>query len=160
MRQVIIEKAQNLLYLTLTRDAFHDWFIWRRVAVDYSSTNCNSYTYYCISVVWQSRMGLLGKLLLAIVTLTAVGIGYIFYTLNQVPPLPELKSTWWGAGQPRKLDESIRSFKVNISDDVRNAILSWIIIMLTAHTKQRVGQEAMEFLWFAHDSAPYSYGMQ
>jgi hypothetical protein len=69
-------------------------------------------------------MGLLGKLLLAIVTLTAVGIGYIFYTLNQVPPLPELKNTWWGAGQPRKLDESIRSFKVNISDDVRNAVLS------------------------------------
>jgi len=63
-------------------------------------------------------MGLLGKLLFATLTLTAVGIGYIFYTVNQVPPVPELKSTWWGAGQPRKLDESIRSFKVNISDDI------------------------------------------
>jgi hypothetical protein len=68
-------------------------------------------------------MGLLGKLLLVSVTLAAVGIGYISYTLNQVPQLPELKSTWWGAGQRRKLDESIRSFKVNISDDVCNAVL-------------------------------------
>lgn len=95
-------------------------------------------------------MGLLGKLLFAIVTLAAVGIGCIYYTLNKVPPLPELKSTWWGAGQPRKLDESIRNFKVNISDDVCNAILSWIIIMLPVHMKQRVGQEAWELLGFAH----------
>jgi hypothetical protein len=68
-------------------------------------------------------MGLLGKLLLASVTFIAVGIGYVFYTLNQVPELPELKSTWWGAGQPRKLDESIRSFKVNISDDVCKTVI-------------------------------------
>jgi hypothetical protein len=96
-------------------------------------------------------MGLLGKLLFTIVTLAAVGIGYIYYTLNQVPPLPELKSTWWGAGQPRKLDESIRNFRVNISDDVCNAVLSWIIIMLLVHMKQRVGQEAWELLGFADD---------
>ncbi|PNF15772.1 Juvenile hormone epoxide hydrolase 1 [Cryptotermes secundus] len=63
-------------------------------------------------------MGLLGKLLLVSVTLTALVIGYIFYTLNQVPQLPELENTWWGAGQPRKLDESIRNFKINISDDI------------------------------------------
>jgi hypothetical protein len=64
------------------------------------------------------RMGLLGKLLLVSVTVVAIGIGYIFYTLNQVPQIPELENTWWGAGQPRKLDESIREFKINISDDV------------------------------------------
>jgi hypothetical protein len=69
-------------------------------------------------------MGLLGKLLLVIVTVTAVGIGYLFYTFSQVPQLPELKTTWWGAGQPRKLDESIRSFKINISDDVSKVQLS------------------------------------
>jgi hypothetical protein len=68
-------------------------------------------------------MGLLGKLLLVSVTLAAVVIGYIFYTLNQVPQLPELENTWWGAGQPRKLDVSIRNFKINISDDVCNLIL-------------------------------------
>jgi hypothetical protein len=68
-------------------------------------------------------MGLLGKLLLVSVTVAAIGIGYIFYTLNQVPQMPELENTWWGAGQPRKLDESIREFKISISDDVYNLIL-------------------------------------
>jgi hypothetical protein len=68
-------------------------------------------------------MGLLGKLLLVSVTVVAIGIGYIFYTLNQVPQMPELGNTWWGAGQPRKLDKSIREFKINISDDVCNLIL-------------------------------------
>jgi hypothetical protein len=71
-------------------------------------------------------MGLLGKLLLVGVTLGAVGIGYIFYTLNQVPQLPELENKWWGAGQPRKLDESIRNFKINISDDVCNLIVPYM----------------------------------
>lgn len=71
-------------------------------------------------------MGLLGKLLLVSVTLSAVVIGYIFYTLNQVPQLPKLENTWWGAGQPRKLDESIRNFKINISDDVCNLILLYM----------------------------------
>ncbi|KAJ4438982.1 hypothetical protein ANN_14936, partial [Periplaneta americana] len=64
------------------------------------------------------RMGLLGKLLLIITVLTAVGIGYLSYILNQVPQLPELKNTWWGVGQPQKVDESIRSFKINVSDDI------------------------------------------
>ena len=59
-------------------------------------------------------MGLLGKLLL----LKVVGIGYVVYNLKQVPKLPELKSTWWGPGQPLKVDESIRSFKINIPEDV------------------------------------------
>jgi hypothetical protein len=68
-------------------------------------------------------MGLLGKLLLVTVTVAAVGIGFLVYTLNQVPPLPDLQSTWWGAGEPRKLDDSIRSFKINISDDVCNIII-------------------------------------
>jgi len=32
--------------------------------------------------------------------------------------------------------------------------------MLTVHTKQRVGQEAWELMWFVHDSAMYSCSMQ
>jgi hypothetical protein len=75
-------------------------------------------------------MGLLGKFLLASVTLTALGIGYLFHTLNQVPQLPELGNTWWGAGQPHRLDESIRSFKINISDDVGRAV--------SCHIHQRI----------------------
>jgi hypothetical protein len=68
-------------------------------------------------------MGFLGQLVVVTVTVAAVGIGFLFFTLNEVPPLPELGNTWWGAGEPRKLDESIRSFKINISDDVCNTIL-------------------------------------
>lgn len=86
-------------------------------------------------------MALLGKLLLISVTLAAVGIGYLSYTLNQVPQLPELKNTWWGAGQPRKLDESIRSFKVNISDD----ILHDLQIRLDLHSHLTLPMENVNF---------------
>ena len=70
------------------------------------------------------KMGLLGKLVLLSVTLTAVGIGYVVYNLKQVPEVPKLKSTWWGPGQPRKVDESIRSFKINVPEEVNNITFS------------------------------------
>ncbi|PSN41925.1 hypothetical protein C0J52_06817 [Blattella germanica] len=53
-------------------------------------------------------MGLLGKLFPVGLTLTAVTIGYLNYKMNEIPEIPELKSTWWGTGDPRKVDESIR----------------------------------------------------
>ncbi|XP_069705265.1 juvenile hormone epoxide hydrolase 1-like [Periplaneta americana] len=63
-------------------------------------------------------MGLLGKCLLISVALSAVGIAYLWSVLNEVPPQPQLDNKWWGVGQPRKMDESIRSFKINVPDEV------------------------------------------
>ncbi|XP_063219742.1 juvenile hormone epoxide hydrolase 1-like isoform X2 [Bacillus rossius redtenbacheri] len=56
-------------------------------------------------------MGLLAKL---VVLLAAILVGYLYKTLNTVPSMPKLESKWWGRGQPQRVDQSIRPFKINI----------------------------------------------
>lgn len=34
------------------------------------------------------------------------------------PPLPTIEETWWGKGAPSTEDTSIRSFQVNVSNEV------------------------------------------
>lgn len=38
--------------------------------------------------------------------------------LYRIPPVPQLSNTWWGPGEPVGEDDSVRPFKINISDDV------------------------------------------
>ncbi|XP_045467670.1 juvenile hormone epoxide hydrolase 2-like isoform X1 [Harmonia axyridis] len=38
--------------------------------------------------------------------------------LCEVPPVPELKNTWWGPGELDDEDDCVRPFQINISDDV------------------------------------------
>ncbi|GJQ78677.1 Jheh2 [Trypoxylus dichotomus] len=38
--------------------------------------------------------------------------------LLEVPPLPVLEDVWWGPGEPRKVDTSIRPFKIDIPQKV------------------------------------------
>lgn len=35
------------------------------------------------------------------------------------PRIPKLEETWWGPGESKDVDTSVRPFKINISDKVR-----------------------------------------
>lgn len=52
------------------------------------------------------------------VSVVAVGVG-VWQKIVSVPPLPKLERSWWGVGEPTKVDESIRPFKIHFSDEVR-----------------------------------------
>ncbi|EFX69015.1 hypothetical protein DAPPUDRAFT_301203 [Daphnia pulex] len=60
-------------------------------------------------------MGFLHKLLLIGSALSAVYISQLFL---KNPPIPQFKDQWWGEGQPRVQDESIKPFKIKVSDEV------------------------------------------
>lgn len=48
-------------------------------------------------------------------------VGYRTYScLYDIPPLPELKETWWGPGDAKsaKLDTTIKPFKISVPDEV------------------------------------------
>jgi len=52
--------------------------------------------------------------LAALAAVVAV-VAYAMMQLNAIPELPELQpNPWWGAGQPRKMDEKIREFVIDI----------------------------------------------
>ncbi|CAG2067874.1 unnamed protein product, partial [Timema podura] len=63
-------------------------------------------------------MGLLQKILAVGIAITAISLWYLYQSLTATPPLPNLQSTWWGPGKARKVDESIRPFKINISQEI------------------------------------------
>lgn len=61
------------------------------------------------------RMGFLNKLLLIGSALSAVYISQLFL---KNPPIPQIKDQWWGDGTPKVQDESIKPFKIEVSDEV------------------------------------------
>lgn len=64
-------------------------------------------------------MGAITKILLLSGVIGAVYIGYVVKEMLEPPPLPVLKDdVWWGPGEARKVDESIRPFKIQISNEV------------------------------------------
>ncbi|KAJ8877465.1 hypothetical protein PR048_021920 [Dryococelus australis] len=69
-------------------------------------------------------MGLLVKLVVLVV---AILVGYLYMSLTAVPPVPKLESKWWGRGQPQRVDQSIRPFKINIPqkdlDDLKQRLM-------------------------------------
>ncbi len=66
-------------------------------------------------------MGFLHKLLLIGSALSAVYISQLFL---KNPPIPQFKDQWWGEGQPRIQDESIKTFKIKVSDEVCHATVT------------------------------------
>jgi hypothetical protein len=66
-------------------------------------------------------MGFLYKLLLIGSALSAVYISQLFL---KNPPIPQFKDQWWGEGQPRVQDESIKPFKIKVSDEVCHATVT------------------------------------
>ncbi|XP_063244853.1 juvenile hormone epoxide hydrolase 1-like [Bacillus rossius redtenbacheri] len=62
-------------------------------------------------------MGVLIKICI-ITVLGAVAVNYVLNLLTAVPPLPKLEAKWWGPGQPQKVDQSVRPFKINISQEL------------------------------------------
>nr|CAD7571340.1 unnamed protein product [Timema californicum] len=63
-------------------------------------------------------MGLLQKIVAVGIGITAISVWYLYKNLTATPPQPNLQSTWWGPGKARKMDESIRPFKINISQEI------------------------------------------
>nr|CAD7394413.1 unnamed protein product [Timema cristinae] len=64
------------------------------------------------------KMGLLQKILAIGIAITAISVWYLYKNLTATPPQLNLQSTWWGPGKARKVDESIRPFKINISQEI------------------------------------------
>lgn len=60
-------------------------------------------------------MGFLRKLLLIG---SALGAVYISQLCLKNPPIPQLKDEWWAGGTPKVQDESIKPFKIEVSDEV------------------------------------------
>ncbi|KAK9732159.1 alpha/beta hydrolase fold [Popillia japonica] len=63
-------------------------------------------------------MGSCLKIFLAISAILTILIGLKINSLLEVPPMPVLEETWWGQGQAKKVDTSIRPFKIDIPDKV------------------------------------------
>ncbi|KAK9732161.1 Epoxide hydrolase N terminus [Popillia japonica] len=63
-------------------------------------------------------MGSCLKIFLVISVILSILIGLKINSLLEVPPMPVLEETWWGPGQPKKVDTSIRPFKIDIPDKV------------------------------------------
>lgn len=61
-------------------------------------------------------MAFLRKLLLIGSALSAVLIAQL---LLKTAPIPQLKDQWWADGSATSKDESIRPFKIKISDEVK-----------------------------------------
>ncbi|KAI4471873.1 epoxide hydrolase 1-related [Holotrichia oblita] len=59
-------------------------------------------------------MGLFARIFLVVSAISIILIGLKINRLLEVPPLPVLENTWWGPGDPKKVDTSIRPFKINI----------------------------------------------
>ncbi|XP_049857938.1 juvenile hormone epoxide hydrolase 1-like isoform X3 [Schistocerca gregaria] len=80
---------------------------------------------------WQIGMGALGRYGFFIVSTLGL-FSAIFWTyISQVPPLPEIKPQWWGPGQPRAVDRSIRPFKINVSDEVLDDLQDRLELLTT-----------------------------
>ncbi|KAJ8948747.1 hypothetical protein NQ318_017916 [Aromia moschata] len=55
---------------------------------------------------------------IGILILSALLYFKVIKPLYDVPPVPQLKETWWGSGDPAQEDTSIRPFKINVSDEI------------------------------------------
>lgn len=59
------------------------------------------------------------KVALTVVILCIASVGYkVKKVLFDVPSLPEVEETWWGPGDPGKEDTSVRSFKIDVPEEV------------------------------------------
>ncbi|KAI4471855.1 epoxide hydrolase 1-related [Holotrichia oblita] len=63
-------------------------------------------------------MGSCSKIFLVIGGISVILIGLKINSLLEVPPMPVLEETWWGPGQAKKVDTSIRPFKIDIPEKV------------------------------------------
>ncbi|KAF7279219.1 hypothetical protein GWI33_007537, partial [Rhynchophorus ferrugineus] len=64
-------------------------------------------------------MGLACKLIFPLIL---VGVGYVYFILTKLPPVPTIPETYWGPGQPKPDDTTIRPFKIDIPDEVINRL--------------------------------------
>lgn len=80
-------------------------------------------------------MWLAVKLLSVWVVLLAVGLAVLYQKVFAPGPLPNLRDEWWGPGQPKKVDEAVKPFKINIPDSVS----------FKRHSKFEVTQESRLF---------------
>lgn len=54
-----------------------------------------------------------------IILALTVYVAYIIKSLSENPEVPKLdRDAWWGVGDPKKVDESIFPFEVNIPQQV------------------------------------------
>lgn len=64
-------------------------------------------------------MGVIKKFLFLSGIAVTVYLAYVFNKGSDPPPLPVLKADfWWGPGEARKVDESIRPFKIQVPNEV------------------------------------------
>lgn len=63
-------------------------------------------------------MAIITKLVLLMFAGSSVYVGTKFKSALKVPPLPELKDTYWGPGEPKNDDTAIKPFKISISEKV------------------------------------------
>lgn len=64
-------------------------------------------------------MGAIKKLIFLTGIIGTVYLAYVFNQSSDPPPLPVLKDDfWWGPGEAKKVDESIRPFKIQVPNEV------------------------------------------
>lgn len=57
----------------------------------------------------------MGVIKLVVITMVVLGLAYTIQKVMQEPPLPHLEpNPWWGPGEPKPEDTSIKPFKINI----------------------------------------------
>ena len=65
-------------------------------------------------------MGYCKQLMFLCITLVTATTSF-WAPLHHVTP-PQVDIKWWGHGEPRLLDETVRNFKINISQEVTNTL--------------------------------------
>ena len=67
-------------------------------------------------MIWLlvTEMAFIRKLLLIFGALAAIYIAQLF----KIPPIPQIKDEWWGEGNPKLQDETIKPFKIEIPNEV------------------------------------------
>lgn len=42
-----------------------------------------------------------------------------------IPPIPQLQEKWWGSGEAKTVDETIKPFKISISQEVHKSNINY-----------------------------------
>lgn len=75
----------------------------------------------------SGSMGFIHRLIIIVV---AAGAIFIAKTLLKSPPIPHLEDEWWGGGKPVLKDQSIRPFKIEVSDQVTGVTITFLSSMI------------------------------
>lgn len=79
-------------------------------------------------------MGIIQILIIFFGVLIAVFVGYKLQSFGEDAPVPVLpRDVWWGTGERRAEDDTVRQFKIQVSDQVRCLFILFFKCLAPTH---------------------------